>query len=53
MEDKSIQNDDHPPHLPVTLDYELLIEITDLKSRIKSLLVGMKHNQYIIAKYSE
>jgi len=50
MEDKNIHNDYHPPHLPIFLDYELLIEITDLKSRIKSLLVGMKHNQYIIAK---
>jgi hypothetical protein len=50
MEDKSIHNDDHPAHLPIILDDEILIEISDQNSRIKSLLVGMNHNQYIIAK---
>jgi len=50
MEDKSIYHDDPLLRLPITLDYELLIEIADLKSRIKSLLVGMEHNHYIIAK---
>ena len=50
MEAKSIHNDDHLPRLPVNLDYELLIEISDLESRIKSVLVGMEKNKYIIAK---
>jgi c-di-GMP-binding flagellar brake protein YcgR len=37
-------------HLPITLDDELLIEVAALKSRIRSLLIGMEHNQYIMAK---
>jgi len=50
MESRSAQSQEHPSRLPITLDYELLVEIADLKSRVKSLLVGMMHNQYIIAK---
>lgn len=36
--------------LPITLDAELLLEIIDLKLRIKSLLVGMEHEQYLVIK---
>ncbi len=50
MEDKSVHNEGQRPHLPLTLDYELLIEVVELKARMKSALVGMEHNQYIIAK---
>ncbi|MDP2689241.1 MAG: PilZ domain-containing protein [Deltaproteobacteria bacterium] len=38
--------------LPITLGVELLVEITNLKLRIKSLMVGMEHGRYIIVKIS-
>lgn len=37
-------------HIPITLGAELLLEIIDLKLRIKSLLVGMEHEQYLVIK---
>lgn len=37
-------------HLPITAGAELLIEIIDLKLRIKSVLIGMEHEGYIIVK---
>jgi len=36
--------------LPITLDHELLIEFAELKLRFKSLLVGMEHDVFILAK---
>lgn len=36
--------------IPVTIGHELLVEIIDLKLRIKSRLVGMEQGQYIIIK---
>ncbi len=50
MNDKSVPPNDNPPELPITLGYELLIEIPDLEARVKSLVVGMEHDKYIIAK---
>ncbi len=50
---ESSRNADAKPSLPITLDAELLIEIVDLKLRIKSMLVGMEHGQYVIAKIFE
>jgi hypothetical protein len=47
------RNADAKSCLPITLDAELLIEIIDLKLRIKSMLVGMEHGQYVIAKIFE
>ncbi len=38
--------------LPITLGVEILVEITNLKLRIKSLMVGMEHNRYIIVRVS-
>ncbi|MFQ5736430.1 MAG: PilZ domain-containing protein [Thermodesulfobacteriota bacterium] len=38
--------------LPVTLGVEVLVEITNLKLRIKSLMVGMEHGRYIIVRIS-
>lgn len=37
-------------HLPFNLGAEFLIEIINLKLRIKSLLVGLEHEQYLIIK---
>lgn len=37
-------------HLPVTIGTELLIEIVDLKARMKSELVGMDDGNYILIK---
>ncbi|MFQ5441801.1 MAG: flagellar brake protein [Thermodesulfobacteriota bacterium] len=50
MKDKSVPRDDNPPHLPITLGYELLIEIPDLEARIKSQVAGLEHGKYIIVK---
>jgi hypothetical protein len=36
--------------LPITIDADLIIEIVDLNLRIKSMLVGMEHGDYVIAK---
>ena len=36
--------------LPITIDDDLIIEIVDLNLRIKSMLVGMEHGDYVIAK---
>ncbi len=36
--------------LPITIDADLIIEIVDLNMRIKSMLVGMEHGDYVIAK---
>lgn len=38
------------PRLPIRLGSEILIEISNLNLRIKSVLVGMEHCQYILAK---
>lgn len=48
----------HPPtgadnqvsRIPITLGAELLVEISALKMRIMSFLVGMEHDQYVIVK---
>lgn len=37
-------------HLPISTGAELLIEIINLKLRIKSHLVGLEHEQYLIIK---
>lgn len=39
-------------HLPITLGTELLIELVDFKQRIKSSLIGMENNRYLIVKLS-
>lgn len=39
--------------LPITLGTGLIIEIVNLKLRIKSLLVGMEHGKYLIVRISE
>ncbi|MBI5587329.1 MAG: flagellar brake protein [Deltaproteobacteria bacterium] len=39
--------------LPITLGTELIIELVNLKHRIKSSLVGMEQGKYIIVKLSE
>lgn len=39
-------------HLPITLGTELLVEITDLKLRTKSVLIGMENSNYLIMKLS-
>ncbi len=36
--------------LPITIDADLIIEVVDLNLRIKSMLVGMEHGDYVIAK---
>ncbi len=46
-------NADEKPRLPITLGAELLVEIVDLKLRIKSMLVGMEHGRYVMAKIFE
>lgn len=39
--------------LPITLGTGLIIEIVNLKQRIKSQLVGMEHGKYLIVRVSE
>lgn len=39
--------------LPISLGTSLLVEITSLKLRIKSVMVGMEHGRYIIVRISE
>jgi hypothetical protein len=46
-------NADPKPRLPLTLDAELIIDIVNLKLRIKSMLVGMEHGGYIMVKIFE
>jgi hypothetical protein len=46
-------NADLKPRLPLTLGAELIIDIVDMKLRIKSMLVGMEHGVYIMVKIFE
>ncbi len=41
------------PLLPISLGTSLLVEITGLKLRIKSVMVGMEYGRYIIVRISE
>lgn len=52
MENLTINNLNTASDLPINLGSELLIEIVNLKQRIKSVLVGMEDGQYIITKLS-
>ncbi len=42
-----------PLDLPITLGTGLIIEIVNIKQRIKSLLVGMEQGRYLIIRISE
>lgn len=50
MENISVTSSKAKPSLPLTVGSELLIEIVNLKLRIKSILVGMESGRYLIAK---
>ena len=41
------------PRLPLALDAELLIDILDVKLRIKSVLAGMEHGAYVMVRIFE
>lgn len=50
MDKQTVKTTEPRLHLPIHPGAELLIEITNLKLRIKSLLVGLEHEQYLIIK---
>lgn len=49
MDTKTNYNNYHP-FIPIPIGFELLIQIPSLNLRIKSVLIGMEHDHYIIAK---
>ncbi len=55
MHQNSTQNTDGAPSLdlPITLGTGLIIELVNLKQRIKSSLVGMEPGKYLIIRLSE
>ncbi|MBI5889001.1 MAG: flagellar brake domain-containing protein [Deltaproteobacteria bacterium] len=50
MDKQTVKRTEPRLHLPIHPGNELLIEIINLKLRIKSLLVGLEHEQYLIIK---
>jgi c-di-GMP-binding flagellar brake protein YcgR len=53
MEKQLAHHIDHQALVPINAGADLLIEISDMNLRIKSMMVGIDHDEFVLAKLSQ